>query len=77
MHASCIQIEIEELHGKVGRLKTRLTNTIVLNTEKREELQMKRKELDKELEVTKLQVSDAVSDSNVMSGLSMIQLVRI
>ncbi len=69
MHASCmhIQIEIEELHGKVGRLRTRLTNTIVFNTEKKEELQKKRKELDEELEVTKLRVSDAVSDSKLMS----------
>ncbi len=52
-----MQIEIEELHGKVGRLKTRLTDTIVFKTEKTEDLQKKRKELEEELKVTKLQVS--------------------
>ncbi len=52
-----MQIEIEELHGKVGRLKTRLMDTIVFKTEKNEDLQKKRKELEEELEVTKLQVS--------------------
>ena len=52
-----MQIEIEELHGKVGRLKTRLTDTIVFKTEKNEDLQKKRKDLEEELEVTKLQVS--------------------